>query len=96
MGRGSRAWARLRAGRRRRSAELTCRELVELVTDYLEGALVPRDRDRFEAHIAGCADCTAYLAQMRRTLSTLGAIPEGSVPPHARDVLLRTFRDWRG
>ncbi|MFB3738731.1 MAG: anti-sigma factor [Candidatus Velamenicoccus archaeovorus] len=91
----SRAWARLRAGRTGGSTGLTCRELVELVTDYLEGALSPRDRDRFERHLAGCRDCRAHLAQMRRTLTTLGTIPEGSVPPHTRDVLLRAFRDWR-
>lgn len=73
---------------------LTCRELVGLVTDYLEGALPAVDRDRFEAHIAGCPGCTAYLDQMRRTLRALGAIPDDAVPADARETLLRAFRGW--
>jgi anti-sigma factor RsiW len=74
---------------------LVCRELVELVTDYLEGRLSRRDRKRFENHIAGCAACTAYLAQMRRTIATTGRLTEEQIPAHARDELLAAFRDWR-
>ncbi|MGH2579510.1 MAG: anti-sigma factor family protein [Actinomycetota bacterium] len=79
-----------------RGAEaLRCRELVELVTEYLEGALSPEDRARFDEHMAECADCTAHLEQMRRTLSVVGRLTEGSVPTEARDALLWAFRDWR-
>jgi len=74
---------------------LTCRELVELVTEYLEGALSPEDRGRFDEHIAECVDCTAHLNQMRRTLRVVGHLTEGSVPAEARDALLTAFRDWR-
>jgi anti-sigma factor RsiW len=74
---------------------LMCRVLVELVTEYLEGALSPEDRARFDQHIAECADCTAHLDQMRRTLGVVGRLTEGSVPTDGSDVSLAAFRDWR-
>jgi anti-sigma factor RsiW len=77
------------------SQELTCQELVELVTDYLEGTLPPVERARFEAHIAGCTGCRRYLAQMRQTIATLPRLTEESIQPEAREALLRTFRKWK-
>jgi anti-sigma factor RsiW len=74
--------------------ELPCRELVELVTDYLENRLSPYDRARFETHIAECEYCATYLEQMRQTIRTLGRLPEESLSPEARDALLSAFRDW--
>ena len=74
---------------------LTCRELVELVTEYLDGALSPEDRARFDEHIAVCVDCTAHLNQMRRMLRVVGRLSEGSVPAEAMDAVLTAFRDWR-
>ena len=56
--------------------ELTCRELIELVTDYVEGRLSPGDRARFEAHLAECDACETYLVQMRQTIRALGRLPE--------------------
>jgi anti-sigma factor RsiW len=79
----------------RRKRELTCQEMVELVTDYLEGALSPRDRARFERHIAGCEHCTTYLEQMRITIRVLGRVPHEAVPEPARDALLSAFREWK-
>jgi anti-sigma factor RsiW len=76
-------------------AGLTCREVVELVTAYLEGALSRRDRRRFEAHIAACDGCTTYLEQMRLTIEALGRVPEASISPAAREALTGAFRDWR-
>jgi anti-sigma factor RsiW len=78
-----------------RRRDLSCLQLVELVTDYLEGALSRSDRARFERHIAGCPNCTAYLDQMRRTIAVLGRLEEESLPPAARDELLAAFRDWK-
>jgi anti-sigma factor RsiW len=78
-----------------RRAGLTCREVVELVTNYVEGALSRRDRRRFEAHIAACDGCEAYLEQMRLTIEALGRVPESSISPAARDELTAAFRDWR-
>ena len=75
--------------------ELTCKQLVELVTDYLEGALSPADRARFDAHLAGCRGCRAHLEQMRRTIRTLGVLQEDSIAPEARERLLRAFRGWK-
>ena len=80
----------------RRKGELTCQELVELVTDYLEGALPAGERARFDRHIAGCPHCTTYLEQMRITIRTLGRLPEESIPPDVREQLLEAFRGWRG
>jgi anti-sigma factor RsiW len=74
---------------------LTCRELVELVTDYLENALPAADRARFEAHIAACDGCTAYLEQMRMTLRTLGRVEPESLSDSAARELAHAFRDWR-
>ena len=73
-----------------------CRELVELVTDYLEDRLPASDRARFEAHIADCEYCAIYLEQMRQTIRVLGRLPEESLSVEARDALLVAFRGWRG
>lgn len=75
--------------------EMACQDLVELVTDYLEGALPPAERARFEAHLAGCDGCTRYLEQMRLTIRALGRLTEESIEPQARDELLRVFRNWK-
>jgi anti-sigma factor RsiW len=79
---------------RLRRPGLSCQELVELVTDYHEGALPWRTRRRFQAHIAGCDGCTAYLEQMRETIRVTGRIEPESLPPQARDELLEAFRGW--
>ena len=75
--------------------DLPCQELVELVTDYLENRLPDGTRARFEAHLAQCSGCRAYLEQMRQAIRTLGRIPTESIEPEARDRLLVVFRDWR-
>jgi anti-sigma factor RsiW len=79
---------------RRRRRDLACREAVELVTDYLEGALSPADRERLEGHLAACPHCTEYLAQMRRTLDLLGRIEPESLEPHVQDELVALYRRW--
>jgi len=76
------------------TTELTCRELVALVTDYLEGALPEVERRRFDAHLAGCAGCRIYLEQMRRTIATVGALRPEDLTPEAEQELLELFRDW--
>jgi anti-sigma factor RsiW len=90
-------WSRL-FNRRRRTGEpagLACQELVELVSDYFEGALSDADRARFEAHIAGCENCTAYVRQMRETIALMGKLTTESISPEAQADLLATFRDWK-
>ena len=79
---------------RRRPAGIACQELVELVTDYLEGALSERDAGRFEAHLAGCPHCTAYVEQIRLTIRATGCLSEEQLDPVARDELLEAFRTW--
>lgn len=75
--------------------ELTCRELVELVTDYLEGALSLEDRMRFEEHLLICEGCSAYLDQLCRTIDVVGHLREDSIPPEMREMLLQAFRAWK-
>jgi anti-sigma factor RsiW len=81
--------------RRHDDAGLTCRELVELVSDYLEDALPAAERSRFEAHIAGCEHCATYLVQMRETLHLLGELPDDAISPQAEAELRVAFRTWK-
>jgi anti-sigma factor RsiW len=74
---------------------MTCKELVELVTSYLDGELRRRERRRFEAHLAVCDGCTRYVAQMRDTIRATGGLSEEQVTEEQRTVLLAAFRDWR-
>jgi anti-sigma factor RsiW len=89
----SRLWGRSRS--RKAADALACQELVEIITDYLEGAMSPGDRARFEAHIRACGDCTAYLEQMRQTVSVVGRLREQDVPASAMEPLLQAFRTWK-
>jgi anti-sigma factor RsiW len=72
-----------------------CQELVELVTDYLDGALDAETRLRFETHLRECDGCERYLAQLRRTVELVGDVPEESLSAKARTRLLDAFRDWK-
>ncbi len=76
-------------------AHLNCRELVELVTAYLEGDLSSGERKRFDAHLSGCDGCTMYVEQMRHTIELTGALSVDDVPLEAEEALLRAFRDWK-
>lgn len=80
--------------RRKPAAGLTCQEVVELVTAYLEDALPAPERERFEAHIALCEGCTAYVEQMRLMLRALGRIEPESLSDEATRELTQAFRDW--
>jgi anti-sigma factor RsiW len=75
--------------------QLDCQELVELVTDYLEGALPPEDRARFEAHIVPCDGCRTYLEQIRTTIELTGRLTPEQLDPRAEAALLDAFRDWK-
>lgn len=76
--------------------DLSCKQLVELVTDYLEQAMPDPARARFEAHLAACEGCRTYLDQMRKTIGALGALTEEAIPAEERRQLLELFRGWRG
>jgi anti-sigma factor RsiW len=75
--------------------DLSCQELVELVTDYLEGALPSEERARFELHLVYCRGCDVYVEQMRETLRIAGRLSEESLEPGARESLLAAFRSWK-
>jgi anti-sigma factor RsiW len=76
-------------------AEMTCKELVELVTDYLENALPSDDRTRFEAHLAECPWCVEYVAQIERTIAAVGASWRDLERDAGAAELLELFRDWK-
>ena len=76
-------------------SNLTCQELVELVTNYLDDALAPREQARFERHIAGCPNCTEYLAQMRATIRATGRLRSEDLTPEMRDEFTALYRAWR-
>ena len=74
--------------------DLTCAQLVELVTDYLEGALAPERRAIFDEHLLDCEGCVNYLDQMRKTIALSGRLREDDLSPEMETALIRTFRRW--
>ena len=74
---------------------MNCIQLVDLVTDYLEGSMPADQRARFEEHVAGCDGCTTYLEQFRITIRLSGMLSEEQIATDARESLLSVFRDWR-
>jgi len=76
--------------------EMACQELVEVITDYLEGTLPKSDRARFDAHLATCPGCREYVEQMRAVIRLSGSLTAKSIEPATRDSLLRAFQRWRG
>jgi len=77
------------------ASSLNCQELVELVTQYVEGTLSPADQARFESHLGVCADCHRYLDQMRQTILLVGTLVEQDIPDEAEERLLYAFRSWK-
>ena len=75
--------------------EMACRDLVEVITAYLEGTLSTADRCRFDAHVAECPHCTEYVAQMRDTIERLGRLDETTLSRETRQGIIAAFRDWR-
>ncbi|MGH2906581.1 MAG: zf-HC2 domain-containing protein [Solirubrobacterales bacterium] len=74
--------------------DITCKELVELVTMYLEGALAADDRRMFEEHLGICGACVTYVEQIRQTIIVAGRVTEDTIDPAARDELMNVFRGW--
>ena len=76
-------------------ADLDCQELVEIITDYLEGTMASAERARFDAHLEECDACQTYLDQMRVTIEITGRIEPGDLAPAAEQALLDAFRTWK-
>ena len=74
---------------------ISCQEVVELVTDYLEGAMSPGDVARFDHHLSLCEGCVFYVEQIRMTIAAVGQVGEEDVPPETRDDLIAAFRDFK-
>ncbi len=75
--------------------ELSCREFVEIVTEYLEGGLTPAERVRFEEHLDGCDGCVNYLDQIRTSISLTGRVTTDDLTDETKVELLAAFRDWK-
>lgn len=76
-------------------APLTCQEIVELITDYLEGALTETTRQQVDQHLAGCEGCTHFVEQMRQTIQLTGRRPETPLTPQQQADLLQLFHGWK-
>lgn len=75
---------------------LSCQQMTELITDYLEKRLPWTDRARFQMHIGMCQDCRRYLRQMKLSVAVLGRLPPEPVPDEVMNSLLTRFADWDG
>jgi anti-sigma factor RsiW len=84
-------WAR----RIRQAGDITCRRVVELMTEYLEDALAPDERERFEVHLRHCDACARYLEQLRAAIAVLGAVPADEPDPAVREELVGFYRRFR-
>lgn len=73
----------------------TCQEIVEAVTDYLDGGLSTAERLAFERHVGICPPCRGYLAQLRRVIAAAPSLREEELPASLRDGLLAAFEDWQ-
>lgn len=76
------------------AGKFTCREVAEIVTDYLEGAMPWWDQLRFHLHLGLCRGCRNYLKQMKETIHTLGKLPSQAVPEEIRQEMIKRFRNW--
>lgn len=85
----------LRRMRNQNEQEMACQELVEVITDYLEGTLPAVDRTRFDAHLSTCDACREYLEQMRVLIRLSGGLTVQTIEPATRESLLHAFRHWR-
>jgi predicted anti-sigma-YlaC factor YlaD len=78
----------------RPAADVSCQEIVELVSDFMEGALDPVTAGEVDAHLRLCGGCAEYVEQMRRTVASLGRVPVETLSPEAKAALLTAFRDY--
>lgn len=76
-------------------AEITCREVVEIVGDYLAARMEPADQVRFEQHLHACTWCMTYLDQLRATIDLTGQLSEDAIDPSVKDGLVAAFRRWK-
>ena len=76
--------------------DMYCREVVQLLTDYLDDVLPRADRERLERHIASCPGCEGYLAQFREAIALVGALRLEDIPAAAMEELVGVYRAWRG
>ena len=74
---------------------MTCQDLAQLVTDYLDGAMGPAERSSFERHLSLCPPCVRFVRQMRATVEATGRVPAEAITPEIEEKLLAQFRSWK-
>ena len=74
---------------------MSCKELVEIITEYIEGTLPPQERQRFEEHLANCPGCQTYLEEMRQTIRAVGRLSEEAIPAEIKEPFLTALRNWK-
>jgi anti-sigma factor RsiW len=77
------------------TTEVTCREVTELLTDYLDDAIPAPERARLDAHLAECDGCSAALDQLRETIRVTGTVTEAQVAEERLEPVRSVFRAWR-
>ena len=77
------------------ASRMDCRMLVQLVTEYLEGAMVEEERLQFEAHLGRCPPCETYIVQIRKTIEVCGSLPPEAIPEDAKKTLMAAFEGWK-
>jgi predicted anti-sigma-YlaC factor YlaD len=77
------------------AGNFTCKEVAELITEYLEGSLTLTQRVRFQMHMGLCLACRNYLSQMKYTVATLRQLPPDPIPPQIKEEMLRRFQTWK-
>ncbi len=77
------------------TSELSCKELTQLITEYLEGVLSSTDRERFESHLSRCPGCITYIEQMQETVKQLGNMPSVEIPSNLESSIVDAFRAWK-
>ena len=77
------------------AGNMSCQEMTELITEFLDGSMPWFQRIRFQMHVGLCRGCRHYLGQMKLTIKTLGQLPPDPMPPEIRDEMLRRFRNWK-
>ena len=74
---------------------LSCKQITELITDYLEGRMGFGERMRFQVHVGMCKHCRAYLRQMKATVAAVGQLPDEPMPDDVRDEMRKRFANWQ-
>jgi anti-sigma factor RsiW len=87
-------WSRRRGAVQSQPEDVSCKEIVQIVSDYVEGVLPPAEREAVELHLNLCDGCTDYLLQLRLAIALTGELPADALPPQLEEELCQAFREF--